>query len=49
MFFYTVLFPSAVDIFLGCPEAGSLIFILHMRPPEDMSLDLQSHAESKRE
>ena len=49
MFFYMVLFPSAVDVFLGCPEAGSLIFILHMRPPEDMSLDLQSRAESKRE
>lgn len=49
MFFYTVSFPSAVEAFLGCPEAGFLIFILHVRPPEDSSLDLQSRAESNRE
>lgn len=49
MFFYTVSFPSAVDVFLGCPEAGFLIFILHARPPEDTSLDLQSRAERNRE
>lgn len=45
MFFYRVSFPSS----LGCPEAGFLIFLLYMRPPEDMSLERQPRAESVRQ
>lgn len=45
MFFYRVSFPSS----LGCPEAGFLIFLLYMRPPEDVSLELQPRAESVRQ
>lgn len=45
MFFYRVSFPSS----LGCPEAGFLIFLLYVRPPEDVSLELQPRAESVRQ
>lgn len=45
MFFYRVSFPSS----LGCPEAGFLIFLLYVRPPEDVSLELQPRAESLRQ
>lgn len=45
MFFYRVSFPSS----LGCPEAGFLIFLLYVRPPEGVSLELQPRAESMRQ